>query len=173
MTSSNLNVTSSMEVSSPLLPSVVPGLTRLASSIQPSSTVLANDVMSSLSTHLTISLLPSSPLIATPITIVTSSVVTSPPGNPGNGSTAGVAIGVLILLAVIGALITLSVLVGFLFYRVGRNAPTQSNNSSSTQQRRRGGRLFSVTSSMYARVNDRGRIRRQASRQDSQRSRVS
>lgn len=90
-----------------------------------------------------------------------------------DGAIIGIAIGTLLLTAIFGALLILAILVGCLFYKINRNGRNNQNRSNRSSNSR-GRRVFTITSSTYASINDRGRIRRQqTSHQQSQRSRVS
>ncbi len=106
-----------------------------------------------------------SPTTSTVFSIVTtSSVITPAPDSPPN---VAITIATLTLLIIFASLVILGCLVGILFFKVSRKIKVQEESKASSIRNSRG-RVISVSSSTYASVNERGRIRRHGRREDSQ-----
>ncbi len=106
-----------------------------------------------------------SPTTSTPLSILTTSSALTPAPD-SNQAGVGIAIGSLILLFIFVSLVILGCLVGILFFKVSRKIKIQEQSKANSIRSR--GRVISVSSSTYASVNERGRIRRHGRRQDSQ-----
>ncbi len=107
-----------------------------------------------------------SPTTSTPLSILTTSSALTPAPDSNQAGVRIAIIGSLILLFIFVSLVILGCLVGILFFKVSRKIKIQEQSKANSIRSR--GRVISVSSSTYASVNERGRIRRHGRRQDSQ-----
>ncbi len=169
-------MTSSPELSSPtsiylssLWPSTTPLPLTTLPPVSPSPTSIYLSSLWPSTTPLPLTTLPPvspSPATSTPLSILTTSSAVTPAPDSNQAGVRIAIIGSLILLFIFVSLVILGCLVGILFFKVSRKIKIQEQSKANSIRSR--GRVISVSSSTYASVNERGRIRRHGRRQDSQ-----